>query len=168
MSLCFFFLFCRLFQFILTPEKIESGGLKRCAGQLQTRGSWSASRLRWLRSVARCLMWRVKWWRPGALESPGPAHQGATAWRRYPVTTLIQSCQLVARSASWTCWGDQLRLVPGPAALVSTATLLIMFSCCTASESQCFCEKCTQTESSVAPFREPPSMLWSLFFEWGP
>lgn len=50
--------------------------------------------------------------------SPGQAHQ-ALVWGKYPLITLIQSSQLVVSPASWTCWGDQLQLGPGPAALVS-------------------------------------------------
>lgn len=125
-GLIFFCFTLHFLQLILTPGKNESGGLRWCDDQLQTRGSWSASRHRWLRSAARCLMWRVKWWRPGGLESQGLAHQGASVWRRCPLTTLTQSCQLVVSPASWTCWGEQLRLGPGPAALVRTATLLML------------------------------------------
>lgn len=86
--------------------------------------------------------------------SPGLAHQGASVWGRYPLITLIQSCQLVVRPASWTCWREQLRLGPGPAALVSTPsfwtlTLGVDFN-------RCFCVQ----PGSLCPLSWTAVALW--------
>lgn len=105
-----------LLQLIITPGRSVSGDLRQCAAQLQTQGSWSASRPRWPRSAARCPTSRVKWWRHG--ESPALAHREASWERSYLLSTPTRSL------VSWTCWREGLQLGPGPAATVSTTALL--------------------------------------------